>query len=118
MCWGKVMRVVPRANEDVNETWIADRDRYSYEGIYSEDRLSKPLIREGETWREVDWETALNRAAEKLSAVARQNVSQVGALVAPTSTLEEAYLTQRLVWPRQQQRRSSTESRRLHRISS
>lgn len=94
---GKVMRVVPRANEDINETWIADRDRYSYEGIYSEDRLSKPLIREGETWREVDWETALNRAAEKLSAIANKHgASQLGALIAVTATLEEAYLTQRI----------------------
>ncbi len=94
---GKVMRVVPRQNEDVNETWIADRDRYSYEGLYSADRLSKPLLREGDVWREVDWETALNFAAEKLGAIAKQNANQLGALVAPTATLEEAYLTQRIV---------------------
>ncbi|MGE0114105.1 MAG: NADH-quinone oxidoreductase subunit NuoG [Steroidobacteraceae bacterium] len=94
---GRVMRVVPRANEDINETWIADRDRYSYEGLYSDDRLSKPLLREGNDWREVDWETALNRAAETLSALVRQHGgSQLGALVAPTATLEEAYLTQRI----------------------
>jgi NADH-quinone oxidoreductase subunit G len=90
---GKVMRVVPRANEDINETWIADRDRYSYEGLYSPDRLSKPLVREGDLWREVDWETALNLAAEKLGASAKQ----LGALVSPTATLEEGYLTQRIV---------------------
>jgi NADH-quinone oxidoreductase subunit G len=94
---GKVMRVVPRANEDINETWIADRDRYSYEGIYSDDRLSKPLLRDGNEWREVDWETALNRAAEKLGAVAKFNANQLGALLATTATLEEAYLTQRLL---------------------
>ncbi|MGC3980124.1 MAG: NADH-quinone oxidoreductase subunit NuoG [Steroidobacteraceae bacterium] len=94
---GKVMRVVPRPNEDVNETWIADRDRYSYEGLYSDDRLSKPLVREGNEWREVDWETALNRAAEKLGAIAKANAAQLGALVAPSATLEEAYLTQRIV---------------------
>ena len=94
---GKVMRVVPRANEDVNETWIADRDRYSYEGMYSDDRLAKPLVREGDVWKEVDWETALNLAAEKLGATARQNAAQVGALIAPAATLEEAYLTQRLM---------------------
>jgi len=99
---GRVMRVVPRANEDVNETWIADRDRYSYEGLYSDDRLNKPLVREGDAWKEVDWETALNRAAEKLGAVAKptnnkEGANQLGALVAPTATLEEAYLTQRIV---------------------
>jgi len=97
---GKVMRVVPRPNEDVNETWIADRDRYSYEGLYSEDRLSKPLVREGDSWREVDWETALNLAAEKIATIAkptnRQEANQFGALVSPTATLEEAYLTQRI----------------------
>ncbi len=93
---GKVMRVVPRANEEVNETWIADRDRYSYEGMYSDDRLGKPLVREGDAWKEVDWETALNLAAEKLGAIAKQNANQFGALIAPTGTLEEAYLTQRL----------------------
>ncbi len=94
---GKVMRVVPRTNEDVNETWISDRDRFSYEGIYSDDRLSKPLVKQGDSWKEVDWETALNLAAEKLGGVAKQNAAQLGALIAPSSTLEEAYLTQRVV---------------------
>jgi len=93
---GRVMRVVPRPNEEINETWISDRDRFSYEGIYSEDRVQKPLIREGNQWREVDWQTALNRAAEKLSDVIKQDPKQLGTLVAPTSTLEEAYLAQRI----------------------
>jgi len=94
---GKVMRVVPRANEEVNETWIADRDRYSYEGIYSDDRLTKPMVREGQHWNEVNWQTALNLVAEKLGGIAKQNPAQLGALVAPSSTLEESYLTQRIV---------------------
>jgi NADH-quinone oxidoreductase subunit G len=93
---GRVMRVVPRPNEDINETWISDRDRFSYEGIYSEDRLQKPLIREGNNWREVDWQTALNRAAEKLSDIIKKDPKQFGTVVAPTSTLEEAYLAQRI----------------------
>jgi len=93
---GRVMRVVPRPNEEINETWISDRDRFSYEGIYSEDRLQRPMIREGNTWREVDWQTALNRAAEKLSAAVKLDAKQLGTLVAPTSTLEEAYLAQRI----------------------
>ena len=94
---GRVMRVVPRVNEEINENWIADRDRYSYEGLYSADRLTRPQMREGNEWREVDWQTALHAAAEKLKAVAVQDASQIGALVAPTTTLEEAYLTQRIV---------------------
>jgi len=93
---GRVMRVVPRPNEDINETWISDRDRFSYEGIYSEDRLQKPLVRDGNTWREVDWQTALSRAAEKLSEVVKKDPKQLGTLVAPSSTLEEAYLAQRI----------------------
>ncbi len=94
---GRVMRVVPRANEDVNETWIADRDRYSYEGIYSADRLQKPMVREGDRWREVDWQTALQLAAEKLSKIAKtSNGKQVGVLASPGSTLEELYLTARI----------------------
>jgi NADH-quinone oxidoreductase subunit G len=93
---GRVMRIVPRPNEDINETWIADRDRYSYEGFYSDDRLSKPLVREGDSWREVDWHTALNSVAEKLGKLAEQS-QQLAALVAPSATVEEVYLTQRIV---------------------
>lgn len=94
---GRVMRIVPRANEAVNETWIADRDRYSYEGIYSADRLQKPLVREGGAWREVDWQTALQLAAEKLAKVAQQaNGDQIGFLASPSATLEELHLTAKL----------------------
>jgi len=57
---------VPRANDAINETWIADRDRYSCEGLYSDDRAGKPMVKEGGTWREVDWETALEAAAAGL----------------------------------------------------
>ena len=67
---GRVMRIVPRPNEDVNETWIADRDRFSYQGIYSDDRLLKPMLRENGVWQETDWETALavgRRAARSQS---------------------------------------------------
>src|SRR5215467_11026665 len=56
---GHLMRVVPRENEAINETWIADRDRFSYEGIYSEDRLQAPQVREGGEWVDVSWERAL-----------------------------------------------------------
>jgi len=90
---GKVMRIVPRPNDEVNETWIADRDRFSFQGMYSEDRLEKPLIRENGTWQETDWETALAAVADRLGRVARQHGgAQIGALAAPGSTLEEFHL--------------------------
>ncbi len=90
---GRLMRMVPRPNEDVNETWIADRDRFGFQGMYSEDRLEKPMIRENGMWQEADWEHALALVAEKLGHIARQQGgSQIGALAAPGSTLEELYL--------------------------
>jgi len=97
---GRLMRVVPRENEAINEVWIADRDRFSYEGIYSEDRLHHPMIRraagnggahEGE-WVETDWETALAKAAEGL----RGRGSDLGVLASPSGTLEELYLAGRI----------------------
>ncbi|MBL8265811.1 NADH-quinone oxidoreductase subunit NuoG [Steroidobacter sp.] len=94
---GRVMRIVPRANEDVNETWIADRDRFSYQGIYSEDRLLKPSIRENGVLQETDWETALQKVAEKLGRIAKQHGgNQIGAIASPNSTLEELFLLSRV----------------------
>lgn len=90
---GRVMRVVPRSNEAVNETWIADRDRFSFQGVYSEDRLMKPMLRENGVWQETDWETALGWVAERLGRVAKQHGgAQIGALASPNATLEELYL--------------------------
>jgi NADH-quinone oxidoreductase subunit G len=94
---GRIMRIVPRPNEEVNETWIADRDRFSYQGVYSEDRLMKPMLRENGMWQELDWETALGWAAERLGRIAKQHGgAQIGAIAAPTSTLEELYLLARV----------------------
>ncbi|HEX9207830.1 MAG TPA: NADH-quinone oxidoreductase subunit NuoG [Steroidobacteraceae bacterium] len=94
---GRVMRVVPRANDDINETWIADRDRFSYEGFYAPDRATQPLVKEGGTWRAVDWETALEAAAKGLQQVVRNaGAGQVGFLAAPTGTLEELALTAKI----------------------
>ncbi|HUA90883.1 MAG TPA: NADH-quinone oxidoreductase subunit NuoG [Steroidobacteraceae bacterium] len=89
---GQLKRVVPRENEAINEIWIADRDRFSYEGVYSEDRLQRPLVRRGAEWVESDWESALTLVAEGLAARA----PQLGVLASPTATLEELYLSQRL----------------------
>ena len=90
---GKVMRVVPRENESINETWISDRDRYSYEGIHSDDRLAKPLIDNVE----VDWETALGATVKGLKdVIARHGADAVGFLVSPSATVEDLYLAQKL----------------------
>lgn len=89
---GKIMRVIPRENEAINETWIADRDRFSYEGVYSPDRITRPMLRKGAEWVETDWETALNKVVEGL----KPRASDLGVLASSTSTLEELYLLGRL----------------------
>ncbi len=94
---GRLMRVVPRANEAINETWIADRDRFSCEGLYSEDRARQPLVKQDGEWREVDWETALDAAASGLKKVVDvHGAGQLGVLATPLSTLEELHLAARL----------------------
>jgi NADH-quinone oxidoreductase subunit G len=85
---GKLMRVVPRTNDAINETWIADRDRYSYEGIYSADRLEAPMVREGGEWKRVTWEAALERAAQGLKLAG----AGLATIANPSATLEELYL--------------------------
>src|SRR5690242_15706527 len=89
---GRLMRVLPRENESINEIWIADRDRFSYEGIYSADRLHAPLVRRGGEWVESEWEPALTLAAERL----KERAASLGVLVSPSSTTEELYLAARL----------------------
>ncbi|QQS54525.1 MAG: NADH-quinone oxidoreductase subunit G [Candidatus Competibacteraceae bacterium] len=90
---GQVMRVVPRENEAINETWISDRDRFSYEGIYSDDRLSRPWVQGGEA----DWEVALETASKGLQKVIAQHGAEaIGFLLSPTATVEELYLAQKL----------------------
>lgn len=94
----RVMRVVPMENEAVNECWIADRDRFSYEALNSAERLHKPMIKRGGQWEEVEWQTALDFVVQGLTKVRDQHgVSSIGALVSPHSTLEELYLATQLV---------------------
>jgi NADH-quinone oxidoreductase subunit G len=90
---GKLMRVVPRENEEINETWIPDRDRFSYEGIYSDDRLLTPMVRSGGDWSATDWETALYKVADDL----RAHANSLGALASASATLEELYLLNRIM---------------------
>ena len=94
---GKLMRVVPRPCEEINETWISDRDRFSYEGVYSEDRLTAPMLRAADgSWHEADWETALAAAAQGLREVAQHGAHQLGVLGHASSTVEELYLLKRI----------------------
>ncbi len=96
--YGKVMRVVTRENAAINETWIADRDRYSYTGLDHADRLEHPMVRVDGKWRTVEWQHALEVAASGIHAViASQGADQIGALASPNSTLEEFYLLQKLM---------------------
>jgi NADH-quinone oxidoreductase subunit G len=89
---GRLMRVVPRANDAINETWIADRDRFSYEGVYSADRLDAPMVREGGEWKRVTWEQALDLAAKGLKAAG----ADLATLASASATVEELYLLSRL----------------------
>jgi NADH-quinone oxidoreductase subunit G len=94
----KVMRVVPLENEAVNECWIADRDRFSYEALNSDERLTAPMIKQGGKWTSVDWQTALEYVANGLQEIkANHGAASIGALVSPHSTLEELYLAGSLV---------------------
>jgi NADH-quinone oxidoreductase subunit G len=94
----KVMRVVPLENEAVNECWIADRDRFSYEALNGPERLLKPMIKHGGAWQEVEWQVALEYVANGLKQIkADHGAQKIGALVSPHSTLEELVLAGKLV---------------------
>ncbi|MDO8419409.1 MAG: molybdopterin-dependent oxidoreductase, partial [Rubrivivax sp.] len=98
----KVMRVVPRENEDVNECWIADRDRFSYEALNGESRLTQPMIKQGGAWQAVDWNTALAYVAAGLKRVqsefgGSEPGAGIGAIGHASSTVEELHLLARLV---------------------
>ncbi len=94
----KVMRVVPLENEEVNECWISDRDRFSYEALNSTERLTTPMIKHGGEWKTVDWQTALEYVANGLKQIkADHGAASLGALVSPQSTLEELFLAAGLI---------------------
>src|SRR5688572_5930060 len=95
---GEVMRAVPRDNDAVNECWLSDRDRYSHQGLYADDRAMRPLLRVASNgddgdWREASWDEALDKAAQIL----RENgADNLGVLVHPASSNEEGALLARL----------------------
>jgi NADH-quinone oxidoreductase subunit G len=92
----RVMRVHPQENEAINETWISDRDRFSYEGLYADDRLLAPRVKRNGQWVDVEWDEALELVAGSLKAIAEKDASQLGALLSPRRTSEEMYLAQRM----------------------
>ena len=94
----QVMRVVPLENEDVNECWIADRDRFSYEALNGPDRLTAPMIKHGGVWASVDWPTALDYVVRGLTQISVDHgASSIGALGSAHSTVEELHLLAKLV---------------------
>lgn len=93
----QVKRVLPLENESVNECWISDRDRFSYEGLNSAERLQKPMIKYDGRWHETDWETALNYVVKGLNGVsAEHGKDAIGFLLSPRATTEELFLAQKL----------------------
>ena len=90
---GTVKRVVPRVNEAINETWLSDRDRFSYEAIYSDERLTVPRIKEHGEWRDIDWEDALAAAADILK---QADAEKIGLIASPAITVEEGHLLAQL----------------------
>jgi len=94
----RVMRVLPRENEAINECWLSDKDRFSYEGLNSPQRLARPMLKRDGTWAEVEWRVALEYVASELRRVRETHgPAAIGALATPHQTLEELYLLQKLV---------------------
>jgi len=93
----RVMRVLPRENEAVNECWISDRDRFSYEGLYADDRLTAPMVKHDGVWQQASWQDALNAAAGAVGlAVKNHGAAKTAFLLGPHTTLEEASLAKQL----------------------
>jgi NADH-quinone oxidoreductase subunit G len=94
----RVMRVVPFENDAINECWISDKDRFSYEGLNSDDRLTTPMVKRDGAWHETDWQTALEHVVSELRRIREKHGPEaLGALVSPHATLEEMHLAQKLV---------------------
>jgi NADH-quinone oxidoreductase subunit G len=90
----ELIRIASGEEDATNECWISDRDRFSYQGVNSTDRLQVPMIKKDGVWREIDWAGALDSVAELLKAMDKK---QIGALVSSRATLEEQYLLQKLL---------------------
>ena len=94
----KVLRIVPVENEAINECWLSDKDRFSYEGLNSPERLTKPMLKQDGKWVEVEWQAALEYVANGQRQIASgAGADQIAALATPHCTLEELYLLQKLM---------------------
>lgn len=94
----RVMRVLPRENEEINECWLSDKDRFSYEGLNSEDRLTTPMIKRDGQWQSCDWQEALMFVVDGLkSVIEKYGANNIAALGSAHSTLEELFLLQKLM---------------------
>lgn len=94
----KVMRVVALENEVINECWISDRDRFSYEGLNSSDRVTTPMVKQGGQWLETDWQSALDYVAHSLKTISAESGPEaIGALAHPISSTEELHLLQKMI---------------------
>ena len=94
----KVMRVVALENEAINECWISDRDRFSYEGLNSVDRATTPMVKQGGKWLETDWQSVLDYVAHSLKTIATESGAEsIAALAHPISSTEELHLLQKIV---------------------
>ncbi len=94
----RVMRALPTENEAINECWISDKDRFSYEALNSDQRLARPMLKQDGAWKEVDWQTALDFVAAELKRIAAAHGPQsIGALATPHQTVEELHLLQKVV---------------------
>ncbi|MCU7798696.1 MAG: NADH-quinone oxidoreductase subunit NuoG [gamma proteobacterium symbiont of Lucinoma myriamae] len=92
---GEIKRVISRQNDSINDAWISDRDRYSFEGLQSDDRLTKPMIKKDGAWTEASWDDALQFAVNSLKDI--KDKSQIGTVCSPSVTTEEMYLLQKVM---------------------
>lgn len=93
----QILRAHPKENEALNECWMSDRDRFSYQALSADDRLLRPLVKQRGEWRETDWQTALEAAAKGLAGARGEDGNQLGALLSPSASLEELYLAKKLM---------------------
>lgn len=95
---GQIMRIVPYENEAINECWLSDRDRFSYEALTSETRLKEPRLKQGNKWYKVNWQMALDYVSHGLQKIKEQyGADSIGVLVSPQATTEELFLLKKLV---------------------
>ena len=91
-----VKRVIPKENESINECWISDRDRFSYEGLNHKDRINLPLKREKNQWKEIDWEEAYELIEKNITDIDIKKSNKIGIICSPQSTLEEGFLLKKI----------------------